>query len=445
MHDFNQIQAESVLAELPTNPCNVSGFRISSAFSLGDTMARSLPSFKPIVAGLLLTLAQIGLAVFLLAPEGPLSYRYSTLVQHDSYWFANIIDRGYQTIVPPLSHKAMEVSNVAFFPAYPAIAGLLRYGLRVQTSNALLVTAQAAAWGFWTYFFLFCERWSLSPSLRFFGALSILAHPAAFFLVAGYSESLFLMALVGFIYWSSTEGRAAKIWAALHGIVMSATRIVGVPCAAYSLVREIFLKGWNTLRHPRQWLRQYGSATALTIVATFGAVLFFLYCQLRWGHWNIYMLTQSAGWAIVPDYLAVFKASNYRWLIPTLNDPTAMSQMSVTVGALLFIAVAICESLPAVRRRSERATRIGIYFCAAVIYYISVSGVASVDMESMLRYEFSVHALIVLALLHFLRQFPRPPVYVRALGLTAVALASAAGLSLQGWYVWNFTRGNWVA
>jgi hypothetical protein len=42
----------------------------------------------------------------------------------------------------------MEVSNVAFFPAYPAIAALLRYGLNVDTGNALLITAQLAAWGF---------------------------------------------------------------------------------------------------------------------------------------------------------------------------------------------------------------------------------------------------------------------------------------------------------
>jgi hypothetical protein len=408
-------------------------------------MMRALVIFKPLLAGLLITVAQVALAVCLLAPEGPLSYRYSTLIQHDSYWFANIIDRGYQTIIPPISHKAMEVSNVAFFPAYPAIAGLLRYGLHLQTSNALLVTAQAAAWGFWSYFFLFCERWNLSLPLRFFGALSILAHPAAFFLIAGYSESLFLMALVGFIYWSGTEGRAAKIWAALHGIAMSATRIVGVPCALYPLVQNVFLKGWRTLGNPYAWLRQYASAILLSIVATFGALLFFLYCQMRWGQWNIYMLTQSAGWAIIPDYLAVFKASSYRWLIPALNDPTAVSQMSMTVGALLFVAITICELLPAIRRQTNWAARIGIYFCAAVIYYISVSGVASVDMESMLRYEFSVHALIVLALLHFLSQFGRPPGYVRAFGIAAVALASAAGLSLQGWYVWNFTRGNWVA
>jgi hypothetical protein len=68
-----------------------------------------------------------------------------------------------------------------------------------------------------------------------------------------------------------------------------------------------------------------------------------------------------------------------------------------------------------------------------------------VEMESMLRYAFGAYALIVLAFLNFLGQFRASPVWVRALGTAAVALISAAGLCVQGWYVWNFTRGNWVA
>jgi hypothetical protein len=428
-----------------TNSCNQQSFSISSASAMAEVLSGSWSAVKALVAGLLVTLAQLALAVSLLAPEGPLSYRYSTLVQHDSYWFANIVDRGFQTIVPPISHKVMEVSNVAFFPAYPAIAGLMRKCFQLQTGNALLVTAQAAAWGFWTYFFLFCRRWNLSLSLGFFGALSILAHPAAFFLITAYSESLFLMAVVGFIYWSSAEGRAAKIWAALHGMLMSATRIVGIPCAAFPLVRKIFTSGGSTLRNPRVWRRTYGAAAVLMTVATLGGLAFFLYCQLRWGRWDLYMLTQVAGWGIFPDYLAVFKPSSYRWIIPSLNDPRQMSQMSMSLGALLFVAIALCEIMAALRRRTNWRARAGIYFCAAVVYYIAVSGVASVEMESMMRYQFCAHALIVLALLHFLSQFSAPPVWLRVLGMAAVALGSVAGLSVQGWYVWNFTRGNWVA
>ena len=436
---FEIVSAESF------NSCNLESFLVSSAFPADNVMTRSWSLLRPLAAGLLLTAVQLAMAVGLLAPEGTLSDRYSTLIQHDSFWFINIVDRGYQTIVPPIDHKVIEVSNVAFFPAYPAIAALFRYGLNIDTGAALLITAQLAAWGFWSYFFLFCKRWSISPALQICAALLVLAHPAAFFLIAGYSESLFLMALLGFIYWSTAEGRSAKIWAAAHGIVMSAARIVGIVCAAFPVVRSLFLNGWKGLREPRAWFRHYAPAIRLSAVATLGAIFFFIYCEVRWGNWNMYMLTQAAGWGIIPDYLAAFKPSSYRWLVPALNNPTEASQLSMTLGAVLLVGIALCELLPTIRRRAGLPIRAGIYFCAAAIYYLSVSGVACVSMESMLRYEFCVHALIVLALLNFLRQFRTPPMLVRAFGIAAVALLSAAGLCVQGWYVWNFTRGNWVA
>jgi hypothetical protein len=490
------MRSEIGFAESPTSSCNLDRFPVSlepssraarpapkarqrtgpsewrtfasrpAAPNYYDVMTRLWWLFTPLLAGFVVTLLQLVMAVGLLAPEGPASSRYSALIQHDSYWFMSIVDRGYHTIVPPIDHKVMEVSNVAFFPAYPAIAAVLRYGLNIETGTALLITAQLAAWGFWSYFFLFCKRWNISPALQTCGALLIIAHPAAFFLVAGYSESLFLMALLGFIYWSAAEGRSAKVWAAMHGIVMSATRIVGIVCAAFPVVRSVFLTGWRSLFEPQRWFRKHGSAIGLTLAAASGAIGFFIYCQLRWGHWNIYMLTQAAGWGIVPDYLAVLKPSSYRWLVPALNNPTEASQMSMTLGALFFVGIALCElSFSVWRARFAAANpsgdgrwrstaigqqtglpmRAGIYFCAAVIYYISVSGVACVDMESMLRYEFCVHALIVLALLNFLRELRTPPMLVRAFGIAAVAVLSAAGLCVQGWYVWNFTRGNWVA
>src|SRR6059058_553845 len=325
-----------------------------------DVMSR-LPRFlKPLTAGLTVTLLQLAMTLGLLAPEEPISHRYSTLVQHDSGWFTNIIDRGYQTIVPPIDHKVMEVSNVAFFPAYPAFARLFRDALQIDTTTALLITAQLAAWGFWSYFFLFCKRWNVSPALQICGALLIAAHPAAFFLIAGYSESLFLMALLGFIYWSTADGRAAKVLAAMHGIVMSAARIVGIVCAAFPLVCSIFQTGWRRLVEPKPWFRKEKPAIAVTLVASIGALGFFTYSQLRWGHWDIYMLTQAAGWGIAPDYLAVLRPSSYRWFVPALNDPTEASQMSMTLGALLFIGIVLCEL--SIRRWNDLPIRAGIYF-----------------------------------------------------------------------------------
>ncbi len=417
-----------------------------------ESMNRQAAPLRAVGLGLILTLVQVFVAVWLIAPAGPLAYRYHTLIQHDSYWFANIVDRGYGTTVPPIDHKLMEVSNVAFFPAYPLVVGALHRWLGIGTYGALLLTAQAAAFGFWSYFFLFCDRWNLSPLLQFFGALAIAAHPAAFYLIAGYSESLFLMALFGFIYWSTSETRLAKVLAALHGIVMSATRIVGLPCAIFPVARRVFEGGWAKLGAPRGWIREYAGALALMFTAMLGGIAFFFYCQLRWGRWDLYMLTQEAGWAIAPDYLAVFKPGSYRWLLPALNEPTQWSQMAMTVGGLLFLVVAVAEfsayllgRAGTVPRSGSWQTRAGFYLVAFITYYIAVSGVASVQMESMLRYQFCAHALIVLALMHFLAQFRTPPFLARAIGMAGAALLSAAGLSLQGWWVWNFTRGDWVA
>src|SRR6266404_5504444 len=108
--------SETAVAEPCPNSCNLGGFAISSTFPTRatrpdvatyqhDVMTRAWPLLKPLLAGLLLTLLQLAMAVGVLAPEGSASYRYSTLIQHDSYWFANIVDRGYQTIVPPIDHK----------------------------------------------------------------------------------------------------------------------------------------------------------------------------------------------------------------------------------------------------------------------------------------------------------------------------------------------------
>ena len=211
--------ADCLTVELPIGSLNRLGRRwrgdATFASRLGSfcdyQLMTRLPRFlTPLLAGCAVTLLQVVMAVALLAPEKPITERYSALVQHDSYWFMNIIDRGYQTIVPPIDHKVMEVSNVAFFPAYPAIAALLRNAFNISTGTALLIAAQLAAWGFWTYFFLFCRRWKVARSLQICGTLLILANPAAFFLVAAYSESLFLMALLGFIYWSTAEGRTAQ-------------------------------------------------------------------------------------------------------------------------------------------------------------------------------------------------------------------------------------------
>src|SRR5207237_7975037 len=104
------MQSGTALNGGPTSSCNLESFRISSAVPTRAAMTRSPSPLKPLLAGLLLTLAQIAVAVCLFASEGALSYRYSTLIQHDSYWFETIVYRGYETIVRPMNKKLLEVS-----------------------------------------------------------------------------------------------------------------------------------------------------------------------------------------------------------------------------------------------------------------------------------------------------------------------------------------------
>src|SRR5437764_13830036 len=123
---------ETALAREATSSCNPETVGLSSAL-LGADVIQSKLLFRPWLMGLVVTVAQLAIAVLLLAPEGTFSYRYSSLVQHDGFWFENIVDRGYQTIVPPINHKVMEVSNVAFFPGYPVLASVVQLVFRVES------------------------------------------------------------------------------------------------------------------------------------------------------------------------------------------------------------------------------------------------------------------------------------------------------------------------
>jgi hypothetical protein len=117
----------------------------------------------------------------------------------------------------------------------------------------------------------------------------------------------------------------------------------------------------------------------------------------------------------------------------------------MTLGGLMLLGMFAAEFFFPKHRPTSRSLRIVFYFAAFVLYFLSVSGVACVNMESMLRYEFCLHPLIVLALLHYLHNLPFRSWLGQATVVTAIALIGAAGLGLESWYIWNFTRGNWVA
>src|SRR5690606_33262734 len=102
--------------------------------------------------------------------------------------FLNIIGRGYQSPVPPSPIKRMEVSNVAFFPGFPLWGAAVTQTLNLAPKTGLTLASHLATWGFWTYFLLIVRRrLGLTRGRCAVAVGLVLAHPAAFFLIAAYS------------------------------------------------------------------------------------------------------------------------------------------------------------------------------------------------------------------------------------------------------------------
>jgi hypothetical protein len=128
-------------------------------------------------------------------------------------------------------------------------------------------------------------------------------------------------------------------------------------------------------------------------------------------------------------------------VFPPLEDSTRASQLTSALAGVLFVAIAIAELFLSIRRQTEWRQRLGFYLSAAIVYYISLAGVATVGLESMLRYDLCVHALVVLGLIHYLREFPLPSIYVRALGMGVASVACAAGVGFTGILCLEFFTG----
>jgi hypothetical protein len=76
-----------------------------------------------------------------------------------------------------------------------------------------------------------------------------------------------------------------------HGVLMTGTRLIGLPLALCPLLRPTAGRGW-------------ASRIALAAAAALGGLAFFAYCQIAFGRWDRYLRTQAVGWGVVPDYFS---------------------------------------------------------------------------------------------------------------------------------------------
>jgi hypothetical protein len=304
-----------------------------------------------------------------------------------------------------------------------------------------LLTAQLCCWGFWTYLFLLCRRWGLPRHLVFWGALLIATHPASFFLLASYTESLFLLATLGFFYWSKRPGPEAFLLAAGHGIAMTATRLVGVPLVLCPLIQNFLDGPADSAERLRRWVRPL----LLALAASLGALGFFAYCQVCFGHWNLYAKSAALGWGLRPNYLALFSERIFHvhpsWA-GSLLDGELFSRAAVPVLLVLLVLLIGCEvALAWARPDTGWRQRVLLYLGAVLLFYVPVSSQFSRAMTGMLRFSLCVSVLLVLAGLHLVARLGLRVPGARVVVVLWCAFSGACQLGLAA----RFIHDQWVS
>ena len=291
-------------------------------------------------------------------------YAYSKLFQWDSEHYQEIVENPYTE------------ESAAFFPSYSIFSRVL--SIIMPSKYAMIITAQIACVLFWFCFIILLRKWGIPIALPI--AL-VIAHPASFFLVVAYSESVFCASIICFIYSTYTS---KNLLAIISGITMGLTRIVGLPMS----ILPILLK----------------KTRIASIGPILGVIIFFLFLFIRFGNWDQYLIAQQTGWSFKTDYL--FFLHPPKWLFfpwaytknvivdytgsTIIVDPNANSRWITSITLYLSLLSTIV---------GKRV----IAICAIGMFYICLAAMIDNALQSMMRYMLVIHVLIVLATAHRLK------------------------------------------
>ena len=247
--------------------------------------------------------------------------------------------------------------------------------------------------------------------------------------------------MLGYIYWTeralARESYAKKSsrpiqWtvASLHGFAMCTTRLMGAPVVPMPALQ------WLGKRFDGKLLSDRGFLPFLVcVLAAFGFLSFFVYCQVHFGAWNLYSLTSACGWGVSSNPWAALNPLLYlpKWFFENTEVSLDWSIAPLTVIGLLL----------AFRRDTSRVKRMGYYFSILSMHILLMSAKAGMMFVGMARHGFTVMVLLVI----LFAQFPETQTRLKVppwLKKSAYFLAVLIMLGLQIYLASRFTRGRWV-
>lgn len=196
----------------------------------------------------------------------------------DTVWYLKMAANGY----------APTDGSAAFFPLYPLATLLLSLPLGGARLAAALLISNAAALAAFILLYEICQK-NFGEQIARRTLLYWVAFPMAFFLVAGYTESLFVLwALLAFRSAQGGRWGWAGIWTGLAAL----TRLPGI--VLFLPLWLVWFTEWRKQRaRPAQFMRLLAPGIAL-------ASLFWLYLAFQFGDPAVWLKSMSS-WR-VPGY-----------------------------------------------------------------------------------------------------------------------------------------------
>ncbi|HEX2027256.1 MAG TPA: hypothetical protein VHF25_04580, partial [Nitriliruptorales bacterium] len=189
------------------------------------------------------------------------------LERFDALWYLAIAEDGY-----PAATADEVPSAAAFFPGFPLVVGVLGRLLVGHYYLAASLVGLASAVAALAGVHRLVEEETADPDLARRALMTVAVFPSAFFLVAPYSEGLFLATSAWALVWARRGGWARAGWLAGAAAL---TRNVGV-----LLVLPLLLEAWRQRREgrhtgPAVWFAAVaGAPLGLMLFAGFGWLRF---------------------------------------------------------------------------------------------------------------------------------------------------------------------------
>ncbi len=237
----------------------------------------------------------------------------SVFKNNDSYWYETIAVNGHQKITPDKLGKCeeghLEQSYYAFFPLYPLVIGITMKLTGLSFNLVAFFYSLVFSLAMFVTFYKFTRKVSGNEQLAFHSTLVLLLFPFHYYFSVFYTESLFLLLLLGAFY--ALEVKRMFVFA-----VMACLLVLSRPNGLFMLIPlYLYFLEKNHGNKVVDWFRLPFKIILNGLYFVFPVLLFVAYCfYLKWmtGDFFAYK-TAQAGWCreTVWPWVPILRSSNW--------------------------------------------------------------------------------------------------------------------------------------